>query len=161
MMPDLTFGKRSFINLPMANDIIPHLNAALRTKLTGINQYFLHARMLKSQGNVQLADYVFKASLDAMKHADMLVERVLALGGIPNLQELGKLSIGEKSQDMLRNDLALAEGALNEITSAMLHCEKNKDATTAGLLARIRDSQQEHIDFIRTQLNLEKRKECA
>ncbi len=159
----LTFGKRSFINagMPADNDIISHLNAVLKNKLTGINQYFLHARMLKSQGNVKLADYVFKASIDAMKHADMLVERVLALGGIPNLQELGKLAIGEKSGDMLRNDLALAEEALAQITAAIAHCEKHKDSATAALLAKIRDSQQEHIDFINTQINLETRKECA
>jgi len=145
----------------MSKEIIPHLNAALKTKLTGINQYFLHARMLKSQGNVRLADYVYKASIDAMKHADMLVERVLSLGGIPNLQDLGKLSIGEESGDMLRNDLALAETALLQISSAIVHCEDCKDSVTAGLLNKIRDSQQEHIDFIHTQLNPEKRKEYA
>src|SRR5271156_3863756 len=125
----------------MPNEIIPQLNAALKSKLTGINQYFLHARMLKSQGNVQLADYVFKASIDAMKHADMLVERVLSLGGIPNLQELGRLSIGRKSSEMLRNDWALAETALEQITAGIELCESCKDSTTAGLLAKIRDSQ--------------------
>jgi bacterioferritin len=142
-------------------DIIPHLNAALKSKLTGINQYFLHARMLKNQGNVKLADYVFKASLDAMKHADMLVERVLALGGAPNLQELGKLAIGTTSVEMLKNDLTLAESVFKEITTAIETCEKSKDSATAGLLTRIRDSQQEHINFIKTQINIENRKECA
>src|SRR5271156_3707040 len=136
----------------MPNEIIPQLNAALKSKLTGINQYFLHARMLKSQGNVQLADYVFKASIDAMKHADMLVERVLALGDIPNLQELGKLFIGKKSGDMLQSDLALAEAALAQIASAMAHCEK--DSAPVALLAKIQASQQEHIDFIHAQLKL-------
>ena len=143
------------------NEIIILLNAALKSKLTGINQYFLHARMLKNQGNVKLAYYVFKASIDAMKHADMLVERVLALGGAPDLQELGRLSIGSTSSGILKHDLSLAESVLKQVDAAIAMCEARKDMTTVTLLSKIRDGQQEHIHFLNNQINLENRKECA
>lgn len=147
----------------MATDtqLVQHLNAVLRCKLTGINQYFLHARMLKHQGNVRLADYEYKASIDAMKHADMLVELVLGLGGLPDLQELGKLLIGAHVGEMLRNDLTLAETALSQIESAIAFCEKKQDKATSGLLGKIIDSQREHIDFLRAQISSQPIKDCA
>jgi len=131
---------------------INHLNAVLKNKLTGINQYFLHARILKHQGDMRLADCEYKASIDAMKHSDMLVEHILSLGGRPQLQELGALQIGDKSGDMLRNDLSHAEKTLAELESAIAHCEETKDNATGNLLAKILESQQERIVFIETQL---------
>jgi len=150
-------------------EIIAHLNEVLKTKLTGINQYFLHARMLKHMGNLKLADYQYKASIDIMKHSDMLVENILSLGGFPNLQELGKLMIGNTVKSMLSNDLALSETALKQIRLAIALCESKADSKTAlaslGVLRRIIDGQQEHIDFIRTQLTSLsaqiKQKDCA
>lgn len=133
-------------------DIIPHLNAVLKNKLTGINQYFLHARMLKHMGQVKLADYEYKASIDAMKHADMLVDHILSLGSHPNLQELGKLSIGEGRDQMLQNDLALAENTMEAVKKAISLCQNSKDASSVPLLTRISESQQEHMNTIRMHL---------
>ena len=99
--------------MPVADPtLIKRLNAVLKNKLTGINQYFLHARMLKHWGDVKLADQEYKASIDAMKHSDMLVEHILSLGGLPNLQELGTLSIGETPTAMLCNDKAHVESCI-------------------------------------------------
>jgi len=140
---------------PMAaldHTTIKHLNAVLKNKLTGINQYFLHARMLKHQGDMRLADYEYKASIDAMKYSDMLVEHILSLGGTPQLQELGTLMIGEKSRDMLNNDLAHIEVTLVELKAAIAYCESRQDAATVGLLNKIRETQQERITFIERQL---------
>lgn len=133
--------------------IIALLNTALKNKLTSINQYFLHARMLKHKGNVTLADYEYKASIDSMKHSDMLVEQVLALGGAPLLQELGELRIGETEQQMLKCDLALAEGSLVQLRDAIAFCENRGDKASAALLSRIAASKQENIDFIKSQLS--------
>lgn len=133
-------------------EFIDQLNAVLKHKLTGINQYFLHARMLKHRGNVALADYEYKASLEAMKHADMLVEHILCLGGSPNLQELGALSIGETEHAMLAGDLAHAEKALADIAAASVHAGAKEDVAGIGLLNRILESQQEHIGFVRSRL---------
>jgi bacterioferritin len=153
--------------MPAKNgELITHLNAVLRNKLTGINQYFLHARMLKHMGNVKLADYEYKSSIDIMKHSDMLVEHILSLGGIPNLQELSRLMIGETVEAMLANDLLLSEAALATLREALQFCEGHKEhAATAHVLRRIMDAQQEHIDFIHNQigsLNSSKQeKDCA
>src|SRR3954470_7729387 len=99
--------------MPAKNgELLTYLNAVLRNKLTGINQYFLHARMLKHMGNVRLADYEYKSSIDIMKHSDMLVEHILTLGGFPNLQELSKLNIGQTVADMLQSDLLLSQAAI-------------------------------------------------
>jgi bacterioferritin len=143
------------------NELIQHLNAVLRNKLTGINQYFLHARILKHKGNLTLADYEYRASIDAMKHSDMLVEHVLSLGGIPNLQELGHLMIGDCESAMLHNDLTLAEAALANIKTAIAYSHGKQDLATAGLLGKILAGHQEHIDFITKQINSNPAKECA
>ncbi|MDE3060604.1 MAG: bacterioferritin [Pseudomonadota bacterium] len=138
-----------------------HLNAVLKHKLTGINQYFLHARILKHQGDVKLADHEYKASLDAMKHSDMLVEHILSLGGIPNLQELDRLAIGHSARAMLQNDLALLETAQAGLASAMEHAETLNDRASSALLTKIRQTQQERMEFINKQLAALQRKECA
>ncbi|MDE3016644.1 MAG: bacterioferritin [Pseudomonadota bacterium] len=135
------------------SETIVRLNAVLKAKLTGINQYFLHARLLKHRGEVRLADYEYKASLGAMKHADMLVEQVLSLGGAPSLQELDRLSIGDTAPAMLESDLALAEHALTQIETALAHCESREDSGTAAVLAKILDSQREHIACLHKELN--------
>ncbi len=132
-----------------SKELISRLNTVLKNKLTGINQYFLHARMLKHQGDLKLADYEFKSSIDIMKHSDMLVELILSHGGIPNLQELGKLAIGETPMEMLANDLQLCETTLADTKLAL----EASDAQSAAILRKIMETQQEHIDFIHAQLN--------
>jgi bacterioferritin len=146
--------------MPADKEIISHLNAVLKSKLTGINQYFLHARILKHAGDMQLADVEYKASLGAMKHSDMLVEHILSLGGRPNLQELGRLSIGETADEMMQGDLALAETMVAQITSAITVSERGKDIATAALLAKILESQQERVSFLQSQITTH-RKDCA
>ena len=133
-------------------DIIAQLNALLKCKLTGINQYFLHARMLKHKGNLVLADYEYKASIDAMKYADMVVEHILSCGGMPQLQELDALAIGNTEKSMLENDMAHAETLLLRVQSLLELCAAHKDTATPSLLARIADTQREHVQFIRQQL---------
>src|SRR5580692_1836607 len=120
--------------MPVADkELTRHLNAVLKNKLTGINQYFLHARMLKHQGHVKLADYEYKSSIDIMKHSDMLVEHILSLGGSPNLQELGKLRIGETLESMLENDIAYSAETLALLHDALDFSEE-KAPGTATLL---------------------------
>jgi bacterioferritin len=139
--------------MPVANqDAISQLNAVLRNKLTAINQYFLHARVLKHLGHLALADQEYKASLVAMKHSDMLVEHVLSLGGLPNMQELGTLRIGETPEAILHNDLTHAEDSLRNVKEAMAICETAANLATVGLLKKIQESHQERIEFIHAQL---------
>lgn len=135
-------------------EIIAALNTILRNELTAINQYFLHARLLKHQGFLKLADIEYKESLDEMKHADMLTERVLYLGGIPNLQDLGKLYIGEHAEEILKCDLKLEEIAHKDLKAAIALCDEKQDYVTSELLTRIQVSEEEHSDFIRKQLNI-------
>lgn len=147
-------------------ELITHLNIVLKCKLTGINQYFLHARLLKHQGQVKLADYNYKASIDAMKFSDMVVEQILSLGGMPNLQELGALRIGETSAAMLANDLVHAEAALAQIRTAAAYCKSIASQGSVELLGRIMDHQQEHVQYLRGQLaamnlNPNSTKDCA
>jgi len=136
-----------------SSDIIAHLNTLLKSKLTGINQYFLHARMLKHKGVVKLADYEYKMSIDAMKHADMLVERVLTLGGMPQLSELGELHVGNDERSMMEGDLAHSQMVLQQLMEAVALCKSAGDEVTAALLGRIIDSQREQAEFIQTQIN--------
>lgn len=135
-------------------EAIRHLNIILKNELTAINQYFLHARMLKHMGFSKLADYEFKESIDEMKHADILVERVLYLGGLPNLQDLGKLMIGETVDEILKCDLKLEQNAHVDLKNAITYCESKEDYVSGDLLHKILDSEEEHQLFIRTQLNL-------
>lgn len=135
-------------------EIIKHLNTILRNELTGINQYFLHARMLKHMGFMKLADYEYKESIDEMKHADLLVDRILFLEGLPNLQDIGRVSIGENVKEILECDLGLEENGRRDLKEAIHFCEEQKDFASADILHKILESEEEHILFIRTQLNL-------
>ena len=130
------------------------LNQVLKNELTGINQYFLHARILKHMGFMKLADHEYKESIDEMKHADQLVERVLFLGGIPNLQDIGKLMIGERVDEILKADLQLEKLAHIDIKNGIIYAESIGDYVTGDLLHAIQASEEEHILFIETQLRL-------
>ena len=133
---------------------IEFLNKALYNELTAINQYFLHAKMLKNWGLKELADHEYHESIDEMKHADTLAERILFLDGLPNFQALGKLRIGETPRELLECDLALELDAVPLLRDAIAHCEKVGDYVSRQLFADILDSEEEHIDWIETQLSL-------
>ena len=134
--------------------VIQHLNKALYNELIAINQYFLHARMYKNWGLKELAEHEYKESIDEMKHADKLSERILFLDGLPNFQALGKLRIGENPRELLQCDLALEVEALPLLRAAIAHCETIGDAVSRKLFTDILDSEEEHIDWIETQLAL-------
>ncbi|WP_020679355.1 bacterioferritin [Marinobacterium rhizophilum] len=134
--------------------VLEYLNKALYNELIAINQYFLHSRMWKDWGLKALADHEYHESIDEMKHADRLIERILFLEGLPNLQNLGKLRIGEDTQEMLECDLALELDALPDLREGIKHCEKVQDYTSRELLEDILESEEEHIDYLETQLEL-------
>ena len=134
--------------------VIELLNKALFNELTAINQYFLHAKMLKNWGLKELAAHEYHESIDEMKHADKLSDRILFLDGLPNFQALGKLKIGETPREILQCDLALELEALQLLKDAIVHCEGVGDFTSRQLFADILDSEEEHIDWIETQLSL-------
>jgi bacterioferritin len=134
--------------------VIEYLNKALGNELIAINQYFLHSRMFKDWGLKELADYEFHESIDEMKHADQLVERILFLEGLPNMQDLGKLMIGENTEEMLVSDLKLELIAIPDLRDGIEHCESVRDYVSRDLLASILDSEEEHVDWLETQLAL-------
>ncbi|KRA50889.1 bacterioferritin [Pseudoxanthomonas sp. Root630] len=134
--------------------VIEYLNKALYNELTAINQYFLHAKMLKNWGFKELAEHEYKESIDEMKHADKLSERILFLDGLPNFQALGKLRIGETPREILECDLALEQEALPVLRDAIKYCESVADYVSRKLFADILDSEEEHIDWLETQLSV-------
>ena len=134
--------------------VIEHLNAQLKNELTATNQYFLHYRMLKHWGFDKLAKKEYEESIGEMKHADQLMERIFMLDGLPNLQDLGKLLIGEDVPELLRCDLHSETGAQGTIKDGIAYCESARDYVSRDLLKRILDDTEEHIDFLETQLDL-------
>ncbi|MBW8311764.1 MAG: bacterioferritin [Rhizobium sp.] len=134
--------------------VIEHLNKALYNELIAINQYFLHARMFRNWGLKELGEHEYKESIDEMKHADRLVERILFLDGLPNLQNLGKLFIGQTPKEALECDLKLENQAVPDLRAGIAHCEQVADYTSRQLLADILASEEEHIDWLETQLAL-------
>ena len=134
--------------------VIEHLNKVLYNELIAINQYFLHSRMYKDWGFKELADKEYHESIDEMKHADKLTERILFLEGLPNYQDLGKLMIGENTKEMLECDLKLEMIAIPDLRNAIEYCEKVRDYVSRDLFQEILDSEEEHVDWLETQLNL-------
>jgi bacterioferritin len=134
--------------------VIEFLNAALKNELTAINQYFLHSRMCKDWGLYKMAEKEYEESIDEMKHADQLIERILFLEGLPNLQDLGRLFIGENIEEVLECDLKLEMVAIPLLRDAIAYCESISDYVSRELFSSILESEEEHVDWLETQLGL-------
>ncbi len=134
--------------------VVEWLNAVLKNELTAINQYFLHARILRHWGLQRLGKYEYDESIDEMRHADWLMERILFLDGLPNLQDLHKLLIGENVKEILECDLRLEHQGIPDLRAAIAHCESVQDYVSRELFEKILSSEEEHVDFLETQLDL-------
>lgn len=133
-------------------EVIKHLNAILKNELTAINQYFLHSRMLKHQGYGKLAEHEYEESIDEMKHADAIMQRIFLLGGLPNLQDIGKLMIGETIEEVLSADLKLEHKAQEDLLKAHKVCDAAHDPISVNLIEDILASEEQHIEWIEAQL---------
>jgi bacterioferritin len=133
--------------------VLTHLNVVLKNEMTAINQYFLHARMLEHWGVVKLGAVEYGESVDEMKHADLLIKRILFLGGVPRL-ELDKLLVGKTVPEVLECDLKLEQQAMPQLREAIPYCEKVRDFVTRDLFSQILEGEEEHVDFLETQLEL-------
>ena len=134
--------------------VIEHLNTVLRNELTAINQYFLHARMFKNWGLTKLDAHEYAESVDEMRHADQIIERILFLEGLPNLQDIGRLRIGENTREILEADLALEHDAIPDLRTAIGYCESVNDYVTRELFESILTGEEEHVDWLECQLEL-------
>ncbi|MDG2177107.1 MAG: bacterioferritin [Gammaproteobacteria bacterium] len=134
--------------------VIEHLNKVLGNEMVAINQYFLHAKMFEDWGLQELADLTRHESIDEMKHADQLIDRILFLEGLPNLQDLGKLNIGENTEEMLKSDLDLEMRAIPDLRDAIAYCEENRDFVSRDLFRTILDDEENHVDWLESQLYL-------
>ena len=134
--------------------VIEHLNTILGNELVAINQYFLHAKMFEDWGLKELAEYTREESIDEMKHADHIIDRILFLEGLPNLQDLGKLHIGEHTEEMLRCDLDLEMRAIPDLRAAVAYSESVQDYVSRDLFRTILDDEEKHVDWIEAQLYL-------
>ena len=134
--------------------VIKYLNKALKNELVAINQYFLHARMFENWGLNELNEKEYEESIDEMKHADALIKRILFLEGLPNLQDIGKIRVGENTEEIMRCDLAIELEAVPLLREAIEHCEQVKDYVSRELFEDILASEEEHVDWLETQLEL-------
>jgi bacterioferritin len=147
-------GFRREKNVKIESNSIDHLNQALKNKLTAINQTFIHARMFRNWGLTKLDAHEYQNSKTAMKHADSLINRIFFLEGLPNLQNIGKLLIGEDAREIFENDLKLLTDFHQTLQKAIEHCESASDFVSRDLLDALLESEEEHIDWLETQLGL-------